>query len=114
MISREKLRVSLLKVWTRRRASTMEAGAHSHASMLAGRGIPPLMHSFSACSPGNTATMLSPREPTVYSSEETVESVIGNRFVTVDNSQSILTARFYLFRYSKVRFEAVLSGDPVL
>ena len=66
-----------LKVWTRRRASTMEAGVDVYATVS--HRIPPLMHSFSVGSPGsNTSILLSPRGPTLYSSEETVESVIGN------------------------------------
>jgi len=73
---------------TRRRASTMDAGAdiftHSHSAALASRGIPPLMHSFSVGSPGSSpavggsSVVLSPRGTMGYSSEETVESVIGN------------------------------------
>ena len=63
----------------------MEAGAdiysHIRAGILPSHGIPPLMHSFSLGSPGGsgscTAGMTSPRAQTMYSSEETVESVIG-------------------------------------
>jgi hypothetical protein len=75
----------------------MEAGvdiyAQSHSAALASRGIPPLMHSFSVGSPGgggNTAvgntSMLSPHGQTVYSSEDTVESVIGNSTLEVYHS----------------------------
>jgi len=78
--------------WTRRRASTMDPSAmnlYAEAAMSR-HMIPPLFHSLSVGSPASGAgsglgsapstplsVALSPRSLALYSSEDTVESVIG-------------------------------------
>lgn len=94
----------------------MEAGvdiyAQSHSAALASRGIPPLMHSFSVGSPGSsgsaavgsTSLLLSPRGPAVYSSEDTVESVIGNQefqFLNVCLKYIFRTAYFIFMKLQR-------------
>jgi len=76
--------------WTRRRAATMDTSGINLASMSP-HVVPPLFHSLSVGSPpGSVAGLglgsapstplsaaLSPRSLALYSSEDTVESVIG-------------------------------------
>jgi len=80
--------------WTRRRAATMDTSGINLASMSAHHVIPPLFHSLSVGSPPGSAAghglgsapstplsvALSPRSLAFYTSEDTVESVIGQSY----------------------------------
>jgi len=86
-----------LQSFTRRRASTMDTpGAGLFEASVSRHVIPPLFHSLSVGSPGSgvgiglgsapstpLSAALSPRSLALYSSEDTVESVIGRLLLLI-------------------------------